>query len=255
MQLPPLILGVKNSIWRVHDANREDADAAFRSVRYQVTQRDKLTCVYCGMKTRGVEGSKTGAPDGTARTSGYMEVHHLDDDHTNNVPDNLVTVCPFCHAVFHCGNAGHRQAGHIIHAPWIMQADLNLVCHMMFILMYSATQAGRDQEYKNLAQDITGQYNALEELRGDACEIFGEGMDDPSNFGYALKMLSSEDNERYKQRHTFLGGARFLPSYSAHETQIRIWFLSNASLVGRGIYQEIYKSWRRRCEEWMPLQK
>lgn len=190
------------------------------------------------------------AEKGTSRTSGYLEVHHLDDDHANNIPDNLVTICPFCHGVFHCGNAGHRKVGHIICAPWILQEDLNILCHMMFLVMHASKQAGCDEETLALSEEANVRYGLMEGLREDACAEFGEGMDDPENFGYALRTLANEAPEAYLKRESFLGGARFLPSYNAHAVQIRIWFLANKTMTARGMYREYYRNWQLRYEEW-----
>ena len=75
------------SKWRANDAGSAQADMQFRLVRSVVLRRDRYTC-------RGCE-----AWGGRLR----LQVHHRDNDHQNNSPENLVTLCVFCHAVFHAG--------------------------------------------------------------------------------------------------------------------------------------------------------
>ena len=41
-------------------------------------------------------------------TSKRLQVHHIDEDWTNNDPANLQTLCVFCHAFWH---AMHRRLG------------------------------------------------------------------------------------------------------------------------------------------------
>lgn len=78
--------------WRRDDWMAADADAEFKLVRQKVLERDEHTCRFCGFR----------APK-------WQEVHHLDDNHHNNDPDNLVTACMFCHMVHHLGLAGENN--------------------------------------------------------------------------------------------------------------------------------------------------
>lgn len=53
----------------------------------QIKERDHWTCQLCGR--RFVQGS------------GYLQVHHIDQDRANNHPLNLVALCAKCHAPAH----------------------------------------------------------------------------------------------------------------------------------------------------------
>ena len=80
------VFGVKRKLWRKDDEHADVADAGFTPVRTEVLQRDNYPCRFCGFKA-----------------AKYQEVHHLDDNHQNNDPQNLLTVCNLCHQVHHLG--------------------------------------------------------------------------------------------------------------------------------------------------------
>lgn len=132
MQLYALQIGVKRTLSRINDPRADDAQAEFERVRGRIMERDRFVCRFCGIHTTPSNG----------HPSGYFEVHHLDDDHHNNRPDNLVTACPFCHMVFTAGlrgdNLGLRHGGnptdsaHLLWLPGISQNLLNRLSHVVF---------------------------------------------------------------------------------------------------------------------------
>lgn len=227
-----MLLGVKRGIFRMHDAKAEDADKEYRTLRYDVFRRDKWTCRYCMMSTM---------PANDVHFSGGFEIHHLDDDHRNNAPGNLQTVCPFCHSVFHCGNAGHRESGSIIWAPFIRQEDLNLAVHVLFIIMSygapdnvqvrnaeKALNHNFVKKAKEMAQRAGEQYVLLQELMDGAEEHLGDGMSNAAVLGEALATLANDDPRAYERRAAFLYGARFLPSYDYYAESVEYWrFVNN----------------------------
>ena len=82
------VLSVKRKQWRMEQSehDRNEADAVFQEVRKKVLDRDGRRCWFCGFTS-----------------TAHQEVHHLDDDHTNNRLDNLVTICNIDHLCFHLG--------------------------------------------------------------------------------------------------------------------------------------------------------
>ena len=82
-------------------------DATFRAVRRSVLERDGDTCRFCGFRGRGP----------------YMNVHHLDGDHSNQDPVNLATACFHCHAVHHVGLWG--DAASLVWLPEMSQKDVS----------------------------------------------------------------------------------------------------------------------------------
>ncbi|MBU2794442.1 HNH endonuclease [Acidithiobacillus thiooxidans] len=237
---PPLILGVKRSTWRMHDPAAEDADAAFETVRKKVLVRDKYTCRYCQMRTLREEDQTKNGKFFKGRFAGYFEVHHIDDDHHNNHPDNLLTVCPFCHSVFHCGNAGHREAGSIIWAPWIRQEDLNITVHVLFILMcfehpneaeIKIAEESRTQDALKFSSEMgraaRERYESLQSFGDLAEKNLGAGMSNAAVLGESLMALANRNESAYLRRSVFLGGARFLPDFSYYLRPVRYWLQAN----------------------------
>jgi 5-methylcytosine-specific restriction endonuclease McrA len=70
---------------------RVDRDA-FERVKPKILERDHHTCRKC-LRTPAGDGIK-------------LEVHHLDLDGSNHTPDNLITLCSFCHKAL---EAHHRH--------------------------------------------------------------------------------------------------------------------------------------------------
>src|SRR6185369_10335832 len=111
-----LVLSAKRKSWRLADGHASEADNAFVSVRNDVLSRDDYHCQGCGF-----------------RAERWQEVHHKDDDHANNNPSNLATVCCLCHQVFHLGMTGMRRSGIIIWCPEIDQANINNISRAIFV--------------------------------------------------------------------------------------------------------------------------
>ena len=238
--LPPLILGVKRSMWRMHDPAAEDADADFAAIKKKVLTRDKSTCRYCEMRTLPEADENLKGTIIKGRYAGFFEVHHMDDDHHHNQPENLLTVCPFCHSVFHCGNAGHRESGSIIWAPWITQEDLNATVHGLFILMtfehpgeaeVKKAEESRTQDqlkiYAETGRLARERYEALQSFSDFAEKNIGQGMSNAAVLGEALMVLAKSNEKAYDRRAVFLSGARFLPDYGYYATAARYWARAN----------------------------
>ncbi len=95
MKIELRISAIPPYLWRMHTGNTPDGK--WRKIRREILKRDNYTCRACGI-----------------RSEKYMEVHHINGDHTDNRPENLVTLCPMCHAVFHAGITGIQRRGTLI---------------------------------------------------------------------------------------------------------------------------------------------
>lgn len=100
------------------DVQREpEAGRAFAATRESVFDRDESRCQYCGFVAHK-----------------WQEVHHLNGDHSDSTPVNLVTVCNLCHQVHHCGQAGARQAGFVAVIPELTQTEVNHIARAHFVI-------------------------------------------------------------------------------------------------------------------------
>ncbi|WP_240533902.1 HNH endonuclease [Aeromonas veronii] len=97
-------------------------------MRTEVLQRDNYTCRFCGFKA-----------------AKYQEVHHLDDNHQNNDPQNLLTVCNLCHQVHHLGMCAMRNGGFIAAIPELTQTEVNNLVRAIHVAEYVADAAVRDK--------------------------------------------------------------------------------------------------------------
>lgn len=219
VELPPLVPSVKRSTFRVHDPDREEADEGYRRVRLSVLQRDRFTCRFCGFVTmperqRGAGGRASQVDPSSYAASGFLEVHHLNDDHTDNRPDNLVTSCPFCHQVFHCGNAGHRDAANVIFFPWLSQAEVNILANA------AACAIANDGMYVHAGRTFFAWLRSTESM---VVEHFGESFTSAANLGSVLMTLSHEAPDLYERRGVVLRGIRLLPKPDAFDRHVKHW--------------------------------
>jgi len=208
--LPPLVPGIKTTVSRRNDPNRADADDAFVRVRKGVLRRDNYTCQYCGFTCPPKLLPGTGG-------SGYLEVHHIDDDHGNNDEMNLVTICPMCHLVFHVGFHGFQGSATVIWCPWISQEDLSLLCNCAAVAVYR-----KGTEIAPAAQALL---SALESLNTPAANIENLSVlaHDPAALGTALGVLAKTDKGLFNQRHLALSELRVLPSIAHFQKAIAFW--------------------------------
>lgn len=203
--LPSPVLGVKRSLFRLHDPFREEADEGFRKIRGSVLARDKFTCRFCGISTVSSE----------SRPSGYFQVHHLDNDHHNNSIGNLATVCPFCHQVFHAGMAGHgNEPGLLILLPEMGQWDLNRLCHILFVVLVSPPPD------ETLQKDCLALYRELQDRNENVRKVFGEEAKSLSSLAKAIARLPED---LYERRAKAVGDLRILPIRDAFDTETKYW--------------------------------
>lgn len=196
------LLSVKKKSFRIHD---EDGDGLLKNMDYvnvrpSVLSRDSFTCQCCGFESKG--GSLSDDP-ASLQLSGYLEVHHLDDDHGNNDVSNLLTVCPFCHQVFHFGFAGHRDGGVLGYIPELTQAQVNNLFQIIGVTLY------RDNELSSLAEKLNE--FIIEQSTERLENLYGETASDPKVFVHAVLSMSES---QYENRAEFLKGIRLIPNVS-----------------------------------------
>lgn len=192
-----LILSVKRSKFRIDDPTSEHSDTEFTKLRPEILERDGHSCVFCRFKSKK-----------------WQEVHHLDNDHSNNDLANLVTVCPLCHMVFHIGFAGQRQAGRLIYIDpsyGVTQADLNNIVRALWI-HESANKLKMDCPSTAILGRLK-QYSIVAHMLLSSS--------DPAIL--AEYMLSKMSPEEYDQRGDIFKGFLLLPQATYFEKQISHW--------------------------------
>lgn len=206
-----LVLGVKRGIFRRNDINTEAADKEFRAVRPRVVARDHSSCQFCDLKAE------------------VQDVHHLDDDHTNNVPDNLATADPLCHSVHHIGQVGLSGDGRMIFLPEIDQRDLNHLQRTCFVVL----EIG-DENQKKIAIKILKRLLA----RADVIEKSVWKTSSPLDFAQGL-IKAGEDE--YERRNIVLEGVRLMFRPSRFVRYLPSWVKAYISMPVKK-WEEIYTS-------------
>jgi intracellular multiplication protein IcmJ len=163
------------------------ADQAFAPVRENVLRRDSYSCRFC-----------------TFKAAKYQEVHHVDDNHGNNDPANLLTVCNLCHQVHHLGMAGMRNAGFIAAIPELTQIEVNHIARAYFVAMMVGDQNTKDR--------LEGLY-ALFRARADLLKsAFNLDISSPLLFA---EILSVCDDKLYSERANAIKQLRLVPTKEA----------------------------------------
>lgn len=192
----PLILSVKRGKFRFDDPKSDLADQSFKKVRASVLGRDQYMCQYCDFRARK-----------------YQDVHHLDDNHENNNPDNLITACVLCHMVHHVGFAGQSKRGVLIYLDPKMgmdQASLNQLVRTLWIAEGSDYKPMRLQALTLLSRLFKASIHARRLV----------GSSDPTVLGDYLLGL---DAASYEARAKALEGIYLLPIKDGYAPQIQYW--------------------------------
>jgi len=167
-----------------------DRDRNVRVVYDEVLRRDDYTCQGCGW-----------------RSERYQEIHPVDNDHRHLKKTNLVTLCPFCHQIFHLNAASRSGGGELIWLPEISQATL----HLMMFPLFVATRSTKHPAYElalSLERNLKNR-TALFRTR------FPKG--DP---GYLAEHLLNLTPDAYAKRGESLRHIRLMPRRERFTAQI-----------------------------------
>lgn len=193
-----IILSSTRASWQLsgfHGAEN-DNNKDYLNIRKKVLERDNYSCVYCGFKSLR-----------------WQELHHLDDNHSNNKLDNVVTTCPLCHQCYHLGIAGTTSGGSIIWLPEITQEELNHLVRTIFVAQFY-------DQHVEINQAANLLYETLKTRELFVEQNLAAGASDPGLLGQALLKMKPND---YKEREKFLQNLRLLPSKSRFVNQIDYW--------------------------------
>lgn len=208
-----LTFQVKAGTYRRNDPHAGAADADFRGVRLRCLKRDRFVCQACGLPSWPAGG----AP------SGGFEVHHINGEHADNRPGNLVTLCPLCHGIFHMGLTVRKRPGKFIWLPGVSQAALNLLVHVMAIARLRGSLPEATAGARHMAIGAVSLWHrlSLKRLPG-GCFPDPEGgsaarllENDPASFGAALARLQERPGYDPCRLQRSLGGLRWLYDISS----------------------------------------
>jgi intracellular multiplication protein IcmJ len=219
-EVPDLVMSAKRAVWRMNDHGGEGADKEFQRLRHTILDACGGRCEFCGLIS-----------------AKYQEVHHADDNHRNNKPENLFGSCPLCHQVFHIGLAGMKDGAWVIYAPEFTQAEINQIS--LLIWTVEATKDSgviSDPLFLRIRDKAVKLRGDLENRRGTVLlrmeaylkqnNLLPEGMKvklshySPSLFANVLMSL---DDETFAKRKDLLGGLRLLPRAARFEDRIEHW--------------------------------
>ena len=181
MARPPLVISAHPSAWTA------DAGAGERK-----RGSSEATCQFCGQMT-----------------AGWQEPFHLNDDHANNSPGNLVVSCPLCHLAQHLHRPTIDDEAVLIWLPEMVQGVVSVLTRQIHL---ACLGEGLPVAYGDLARaspPMSAAYRAyrtLHERSGAAALRLGTVS--PRQLGAALHELPPVE---YKRRVALLGGIRLLP--------------------------------------------
>lgn len=124
MEYNKLNIGIKRGVFRANDAHSKHADVVFETQREPALRKTAYRCVRCGYES--TENAKS-------RKRSYLHVHHLDNDHQHNEPENHAPHCSLDHAYHHIGcdaptsggSKGWASQMRIAYVPEISAEDMN----------------------------------------------------------------------------------------------------------------------------------
>jgi intracellular multiplication protein IcmJ len=207
----------------MHD-HTDEADKKFAAIRGSILDQAKGRCEFCGH-----------------HSAKYQEVHHLDDDHNNNSPTNLVCACPLCHQDFHIGLAGMREGGEIYYVPELTQEECNAMALMLWIVdaAADAKRLSKDQEllYTRLSAEAKGFAGFLETRRHPVLAKIKKLLEDTAfpkelipkikkehiSLNLLSNILMSQPDDVYDRRQDLLGGLRIVPKAARFQERIKFW--------------------------------
>lgn len=172
-----LLLGIKRRVFRDNDAKASRADAEFRALRPGALAQQQYRCVFCGYRS-------------SEKFPGHQDLHHLDDDHQNNAPDNLLVACQTCHPYHHVGEVARRDGRPaeglgaktmLAVIPEVSPADLNL-------LQRAIGAALKNEDERPVAEEIIRAF-------AGRCDVTKDefGTYDPASFAAAMAELSEAE--------------------------------------------------------------
>ncbi len=164
----------------------------FLEIRAKILRRDHDTCCFCNYH-------------GDA-----LEIINYDGNYQHNTPKNLITACLFCArcTLLDFYKLDYNGNDRIIYLPELPQAQLNVLCRILFCEMTG--EAGDESTYnaKTILAQLLDRANFLDEKA--ACKL--------SHPGLFLYYLNGQNKNE-----ALISKLRWLPEPQGYEDAIKIW--------------------------------
>jgi hypothetical protein len=150
------------------------------------------TCQFCGQPTRG-----------------WQQPFHLNDNHDDTSPANLVLSCPLCHLPQHLHRPTIDDEAVLIWLPEMAQGAINVLARQIHLACVREGLTAAYSDLPRMAPTMSAAYSAYRTLyeRRVAADL-RLGTHSPRQLGAALRELTPSD---YERRPALLGGIRLLP--------------------------------------------
>ena len=148
-----------------------------------------------------------------------FEVHHLDGDHGNDSPDNVVPICLLCHIPWHLDlviQTWPHEPGRIIYLPEISQQDLNALLYSVFFHSDATINKSPDNNHVEEAdRSAAAVYERLAVRDIEVEQVNGQLVRPGLSKVHAMvRLLQSLDAGAYANRAALLEGCRYLQPWA-----------------------------------------
>lgn len=197
----PLVLSAHPSAWTADGGTGER----------EATPSATAACRFCGQLTQG-----------------WQAPYHLNDDHDDDTPSNVVVGCPLCHLPQHLNRPGIDDEAVLIWMPEMAQGVINVLVRQIHLACVAEGLSAAYADLARAASTTSAAYRAYRTLyeRSVAADL-RLGTPSPRQLGAALRELTPTD---YERRAALLGGVRLLP-------------LGRFFQAGLDIYPKMLRDW------------
>lgn len=122
MKLLPISLGIARVSANAQSASSGNKSPAKLSpeARQKILDRDQNSCACCGFQS-----------------AKYQDILYMNGNPIDTRPENLRTVCIFCHQCFNLDQVAQMRSGVLVWLPEISQADLHHVARAVYVARIS----------------------------------------------------------------------------------------------------------------------
>ncbi len=161
---------------------------------------------------------------------GWRDAYHLNDDHSDNRPENIVSSCPLCHLLQHLNRPTIDDEATLIWLPEMTQRAVIVLARAAHIALQRSgiSPAMSGVSPRKTSEPVRAAVATLGCLRSRSARALEHlGTASPRALGAALLTLPPED---YARRAASLAGTRLMP-------------LGRLYAGSRDVYGEVLESW------------